>query len=71
MSFDDVIVSVFVTGVNTNTLPIRIYTQMKVGVTPKTNAMCTLLFAATVVLALLSAAVSRPRKVRVKSRVNP
>jgi spermidine/putrescine transport system permease protein len=71
MSFDDVIVSVFVTGVNTNTLPIRIYTQMKVGVTPKTNAMCTLLFAATIVLVLLSAAVSRPRKVRAKPKARP
>ncbi|MDR2052270.1 MAG: ABC transporter permease [Treponema sp.] len=71
MSFDDVIISVFVTGVNTNTLPIRIYTQMKVGVTPKTNAMCTLLFAATVVLVLLSAAVSRPRKFRAKSKARP
>jgi spermidine/putrescine transport system permease protein len=68
MSFDDVIVSVFVTGVNTNTLPIRIYTQMKVGVTPKTNAMCTLLFAATILLVLLSTAVSRPRKIRAKSK---
>jgi spermidine/putrescine transport system permease protein len=68
MSFDDVIVSVFVTGVNTNTLPIRIYTQMKVGVTPKTNAMCTLLFAATIVLVLISVAVSRPREIKTKSR---
>jgi spermidine/putrescine transport system permease protein len=68
MSFDDVIVSVFVTGVNTNTLPIRIYTQMKVGVTPKTNAMCTLLFAATIVLVLISTAVSRPRNTRAKAR---
>jgi ABC-type spermidine/putrescine transport system permease subunit II len=32
---------------------------MKVGVTPKTNALCTLLFAATAALALLSAYVSR------------
>jgi spermidine/putrescine transport system permease protein len=55
MSFDDVIISVFVTGPNTNTLPIRIYSQMKTGVTPKTNALCTLLFAATVILCLCSA----------------
>jgi spermidine/putrescine transport system permease protein len=68
MSFDDVIVSIFVTGVNTNTLPIRIYTQMKVGVTPKTNAMCTLLFAATIALVLLSAAVSRSGNARAKAR---
>jgi spermidine/putrescine transport system permease protein len=61
MSFDDVIISVFVTGPQTNTLPIRIYSQMKTGVTPKTNALCTLLFAATVVLCILSAAASRIR----------
>jgi spermidine/putrescine transport system permease protein len=61
MSFDDVIVSIFLTGTHTNTLPIRIYTQMKVGVTPKTNALCTLLFAATAVLALLSASLALPR----------
>ncbi|MDR2094380.1 MAG: ABC transporter permease [Treponema sp.] len=55
MSFDDVIISVFVTGVNTNTLPVKIYSQLKTGVTPKTNALCTLLFAVTVVLCLGSA----------------
>jgi spermidine/putrescine transport system permease protein len=54
MSFDDVIVSVFVTGVNTNTLPIKIYSQIKTGVSPKTNALCSLLFLLTVGLGLLS-----------------
>lgn len=59
MSFDDVIISIFVTGPQTNTLPIRIYTQIKTGVTPKTNALCSLLFVITVILCILSAAVSR------------
>jgi spermidine/putrescine transport system permease protein len=54
MSFDDVIISVFVTGPDTNTLPIRIYSQLKTGVTPKTNALCTLLFAVTAALCLVS-----------------
>ena len=31
MSMDDVIISVFVTGVDTNTLPVKIYTQLKPG----------------------------------------
>jgi len=61
MSFDDVIISIFVTGPRTNTLPIRIYTQLKTGVTPKTNALCSLLFIITVFLCILSAAVSRIR----------
>jgi spermidine/putrescine transport system permease protein len=64
MSFDDVIVSVFVTGVNTNTLPIRIYSQIRTGVTPKTNALCSLLFLSTAVLALVSAGIALPRKKR-------
>ena len=49
MSFDDVIISVFCTGVSVNTLPIRVYTQLKTGVTPEINAMCTLMLAVTVV----------------------
>ena len=59
MSLDDVIISVFVTGVNTNTLPIIIYTQLKTGVTPKINALCTLMFFATLVLVFLSSAIGR------------
>jgi spermidine/putrescine transport system permease protein len=54
MSLDDVIISVFVSGSSTNTLPIKIYTQIKTGITPKTNALCTLLFLSTVVLVLIS-----------------
>jgi spermidine/putrescine transport system permease protein len=58
MSFDDVIISIFVTGPHTNTLPIRIYTQLKVGVRPKINALCTLLFILTALLSLCSALIS-------------
>jgi spermidine/putrescine transport system permease protein len=54
MSLDDVIISMFVSSANTNTLPIKIYTQIKTGITPKTNALCTLLFLLTVVLVLIS-----------------
>ncbi len=55
MSFDDVVISVFVTGVNVNTLPLKIYTSLKTGVTPKINALCTLMFIATIILIMLSA----------------
>lgn len=54
MSLDDVVISIFVTGARTNTLPIRIYTQLKSGVTPEINALCTLMLAATFVLVVLS-----------------
>lgn len=54
MSMDDVIISIFVTGVSINTLPIKIYSQIKFGVTPEINALCTLMLAATVALVTLS-----------------
>ena len=53
------IISVFVTGVNVNTLPILIYTQLKTGLTPKVNALCTLMFLATILLVLLSSLLGR------------
>ena len=59
MSFDDVIVSSFVAGVDTNTLPMIIYSRLKTGVTPKTNAMCSLLFVLTVLLCLAAAFLAR------------
>ena len=59
MSFDDVVISIFVTGVSVNTLPILIYTMLKTGVTPKVNALCTLMFLATLLLVVLSALIGR------------
>ena len=50
MSFDDVIISFFVTGVDSNTLPLKIYSQLKTGVTPEINALCTLIFLVTISL---------------------
>lgn len=54
MSFDDVVISIFVTGPGFNTLPIKIYTRMKTGVTPEINALATIMILATTVLILLS-----------------
>ena len=62
MSFDDVIISVFVTGVNSNTLPLKIYSQLKTGVTPKINALCTLMFFVTILLCSISALLGREKK---------
>lgn len=43
MSFDDVVISLFVTGPTLSTLPIKVYTQLKTGVTPEINALCTVI----------------------------
>ena len=62
MSFDDVIISIFVTGVRVNTLPIKIYTQLKTGVSPETNALCTLMLGASCVLILISYILNRKKR---------
>lgn len=66
MSFDDVIISLFVTGVNVNTLPIKIYTQMKTGVTPEINALCTLILGFTLILVFLSSMLNRTHPAKSK-----
>lgn len=53
MSFDDVIISLFVTGTTVNTLPIQIYTRVKTGITPEINA----LIALTLLLLLVAVSV--------------
>ncbi len=62
MSFDDVIISVFVTGVSVNTLPIIVYTSLKTGVTPKINALCTLMLAVTVLCYIIAGVVRRKKE---------
>lgn len=61
MSFDDVVISIFVTGAKTNTLPIKIYTKLKTGVTPEINALATVLLVLTTLAILLS---NRIKKVK-------
>ncbi len=54
MSLDDVVISFFVTGPETNTLPVKIYSQLKMGVTPEINALCTVMLAVTFIIVILS-----------------
>jgi putrescine transport system permease protein len=41
LSLDDLIVASFTTGPGATTLPIRIYSQVRLGVKPEINAICT------------------------------
>ncbi len=61
MSFDDVVISIFVTGAKVNTLPIKIYTRMKTGVTPEINALATVLLVITIVILILANLLGRKR----------
>lgn len=63
MSFDDVVISIFVNGPRLNTLPVKVYAQLKTGVTPEINAICTIILVViTVVLFLFSFLSKRIKK---------
>ena len=47
MSLDDVVISTYMSGATTTTLPVHIFSMMRVGVTPKINALCTLILVGT------------------------
>jgi spermidine/putrescine transport system permease protein len=54
LSIDDYVVTSFVAGVGATTLPLHIYSMLKVGVTPEVNAVSTLLLAVTIVPIVLA-----------------
>jgi len=54
LSIDDFVITFFVAGVGVNTLPLQIYSMIKVAVTPEVNAISTLLMALTLTLILLA-----------------
>jgi putrescine transport system permease protein len=45
LSIDDLVIASFTTGPGATTLPMRIYSQVRLGVTPEINAISTLLIA--------------------------
>jgi putrescine transport system permease protein len=50
LSLDDVVLASFTTGPGSSTLPIRIYSEVRLGVKPQVNAVCTLIIALITVL---------------------
>ena len=59
MSMDDFIISFFVTGATTTTLPLKVYSSVKTGVSPQVNALCTLMLFVVAVLVALSKSITR------------
>ena len=52
-SFDDYVITTFVSGPGSSTLPLFIFGQVKRGVTPETNAVATVMLAVTMLLLLV------------------
>ena len=50
MSLDDFVISFFATGATTTTLPLKVYSSVKTGVSLQVNALCTLTLAAVAIV---------------------
>ena len=61
LSLDDLVVASFASGPGATTLPMKIYSQVRLGVTPEINAACTLLIA-VVTLGVIAASIANKRR---------
>lgn len=66
LSLDDVIISFFVSGPNSITLPVKIFSMVKTGVTPEVNALSTIIMLVVMVAISMNTGV-QVRKLKKKT----
>jgi spermidine/putrescine transport system permease protein len=62
LSIDDYLITSFVAGVGSTTLPLQIYSMVKTKVTPEINAVSTLLLLPTIILIIVADRLQREEK---------
>ena len=66
MSMDDFVISFFVYGSTAITLPVKVYSGVKVGVSPQINALCTVMIAVGFLAVAISQYLSSVRTARMR-----
>jgi putrescine transport system permease protein len=61
LSLDDLVIASFTTGPGATTLPMRIYSQVRLGVTPEINAISTLMIAVVTLGVLITSIATKAR----------
>jgi putrescine transport system permease protein len=59
LSLDDLVIASFTTGPGATTLPIRIYSQVRLGVKPEINAVCTIMIGAVGIVVVIASLFSK------------
>lgn len=59
LSLDDLVIASFTTGPGSATLPIRIYSEVRLGVKPEINAICTLVVGAVALVIIAASLASK------------
>jgi spermidine/putrescine transport system permease protein len=70
LSIDDFVITFFTAGAGTTTLPLQIYSMIKIAVTPEVNAVSTLLMLLTLLLIVIASKLS-PSLLRSDQETNP
>ncbi len=63
LSLDDLVIASFTTGPGATTLPMKIYSQVRLGVTPEINAVCTILIGIVTAGVIVASLVSKRAEV--------
>jgi putrescine transport system permease protein len=64
LSLDDLVIASFTSGPGTTTLPMKIYSQVRRGVTPEINAVCTILIAIVTVGVICASVITKRRELQ-------
>jgi putrescine transport system permease protein len=64
LSLDDLVIASFTSGPGATTLPMKIYSQVRLGVTPEINAACTLMIALVAGGVIAASVVNKRRAVQ-------
>jgi putrescine transport system permease protein len=59
LSLDDLVIASFTTGPGATTLPIRIYSEVRLGVRPEMNAVCTIMIAIAAIVVIAASVLAR------------
>jgi putrescine transport system permease protein len=59
LSLDDLVIASFTTGPGATTLPIRIYSEVRLGVKPEINAICTIMIVVVALGAIASSLIAK------------
>jgi len=62
LSLDDLVIASFTTGPGATTLPIRIYSEVRLGVKPEINAVCTIFIAVIAIAVIAASLISKSRE---------
>jgi putrescine transport system permease protein len=68
LSLDDLVIASFTTGPGATTLPIRIYSEIRLGVKPEINAICTIMLAVVGVAVVLTSLITKSRDAQTIAR---